>query len=131
MPGDSGLNMNDLHLAPGAATKVSQEFSGAVDKLEELRRTAAGYYLDLGMGSCAEGTSWNDAVSELVTGQSDSVVAVIDAHIKTVKTWAEWAKVAQNEYDNTEHRNTESFEQLRGDTIDSKGRGVYPPPTTS
>lgn len=45
--------------------------------------------------------------------------------------WAEWAKVAQNEYDNTEHRNAESFEQLRGDTIDSNGLGVYPPPTTS
>ncbi|MBF9328218.1 hypothetical protein [Mycobacteroides chelonae] len=131
MPGDSGLDMNELHLAPGAATKVSQEFSGAVDKLEALRRDSVGNYLDLGMGSCAEGTSWNEALSELVTGESDSVVAVIDAHIKTVKTWAEWAKVAQNEYDNTEHRNAESFEQLRGDTIDSKGRGVYPPPTTS
>lgn len=110
---------------------MSQEFSGAVDKLEALRRDSVGNYLDLGMGSCAEGTSWNEALSELVTGESDSVVAVIDAHIKTVKTWAEWAKVAQNEYDNTEHRNAESFEQLRGDTIDSKGRGVYPPPTTS
>jgi len=131
MPGESGLDMNELHLAPGAATKVSQEFSAAVDKLEELRMTAAGNYIDLGMGSCAEGTSWNDALSDLVSGESDSVIAVINAHIKTVKTWAEWAKVAQNEYDNTEHRNAESFEQLRGDTIDSKGLGVYPPPTTS
>ena len=131
MPGDSGLDMNELHLAPGAATKVSQEFSAAVDKLENLRLTAAGFYSDLGMGACSEGTSWNNAVNELVAGESDSVVSVIDAHIKTVKTWAEWAKVAQNEYDNTEHRNAESFEQLRGDTIDGKGRGVYPPPTTS
>ncbi|TDZ94011.1 hypothetical protein [Mycobacteroides salmoniphilum] len=130
MPGDSGLDMNELHLAPGAATKVSQEFSGAVDKLENLRLTAVAFNVDLGMGTCAEGTSWNDAVAELVTGQSESVVSVIDAHIKTVKTWAEWAKVAQTEYDKTEHRNAESFEQLRGDTIDSKGRGVYPSPTT-
>lgn len=42
MPGESGLDMNELHLAPGAAMKVSQEFSAAVDKLEELRVTAAG-----------------------------------------------------------------------------------------
>lgn len=66
-----------------------------------------------------------------MTADSDSVVAVIAAHIKTVKTWAEWAKVAQAEYDNTEHRNAESFEQLRGDTIDSNGLGVYPPPKSS
>lgn len=131
MPGDSGLDMNELHLAPGAATKVSQEFNAAVTKLEQLRMKVAGNYFDLGMGSCAEGTSWNDALSELVTGDSDSVVSVIDAHIDTVRTWAEWAKVAQTEYDNTEHRNAESFEQLRGDTIDSNGLGVYPPPTTS
>ncbi|AKC38199.1 hypothetical protein [Mycobacteroides chelonae] len=131
MPGESGLDMNELHLAPGAATKVSQEFSGAVDKLESLRLTAAAFNADVGMGSCAEGTSWNDALTELVTGPSESVVSVIEAHIKTVKTWAEWAKVAQNEYDNMEHRNAESFEQLRGDTIDNNGLGVYPPPTTS
>jgi len=123
--------MNELHLAPGAATKVSQEFSAAVDKLEALRNDAGAFQTDLGMGSCAEGTSWNDALRELVTGESDSVLAVINAHIKTVKTWAEWAKVAQTEYDNTEHRNTEAFEQLRGDTIDSNGLGVYPPPITS
>ncbi|WP_078292851.1 hypothetical protein [Mycobacterium sp. D16R24] len=131
MPGESGLDMNELHLAPGAATKVSQEFSGAVDKLEALRRDALAFEVELGMGACAEGTSWNSALNDLVTGASDSVASVIDAHIKTVKTWAEWAKVAQNEYDNTEHRNAESFEQLRGDTIDSNGLGVYPPPTTS
>lgn len=111
--------------------KVSQEFSAAVDKLEALRSDALAFTSDLGMGSCAEGTSWNNAVNELVTADSDSVAAVIQAHIMTVKTWAEWAKVAQNEYDNTEHRNAESFKQLRGDTIDSKGLGVYPPPTTS
>ncbi len=131
MPGDSGLDMNELHLAPGAATKVSQEFSAAVDKLEALRSEAGAFQSDLGMGTCAEGTSWNNALRDLVAGDSNSVVAVIDAHIKTVRTWAEWAKVAQNEYDNTEHRNAETFEQLRGDTIDSKGLGVYPPPTTA
>lgn len=131
MPGESGLDMHELYLAPGAATKVSQQFSAAVDKLEELRRDALAFEVDLGMGACAEGTSWNSSIRELVTGQSDSVASVIDAHIKTVKTWAEWAKVAQTEYDNTEHRNAESFAQLRGDTIDSKGLGVYPPPTTS
>lgn len=131
MPGESGLDMHELHLAPGAAMKVSQEFSAAVDKLEALRSDALAFTSDLGMGSCAEGTSWNNAVNELVTADSDSVAAVIQAHIMTVKTWAEWAKVAQNEYDNTEHRNAESFKQLRGDTIDSKGLGVYPPPTTS
>ncbi|MGH3723888.1 MAG: hypothetical protein ACRDUS_07145 [Mycobacterium sp.] len=131
MPGDSGLDMNELHLAPGAATKVSQEFSSAVDKLEALRRDARAFEAELGMGACAEGTSWNDALKDLVTGQSASVASVIEAHIDTVKTWAEWAKVAQNEYDNTEHRNTESFEQLSGTTIDSRGLGVYPPPTTS
>lgn len=131
MPGESGLDMNELHLAPGAAAKVSQEFSAAVDKLEALRRDARTFEADLGMGSCAEGTSWNDAVKDLVTGESGSVASVIEAHIDTVKTWAEWAKVAQNEYDNTEHRNAESFEQLRGDTIDSNGLGVYPPPATS
>ncbi|GAB5902817.1 Uncharacterised protein [Mycobacteroides abscessus subsp. bolletii] len=130
MPGESGLDMNELHLAPGAATKVSQEFSAAVDKLEALRSEAGAFQSDLGMGTCAEGASWNDALRDLVAGDSDSVVAVIDAHIKTVRTWAEWAKVAQNEYDNTEHRNAEAFEQLRGDTIDSNGLGVYPPPTT-
>lgn len=131
MPGESGLDMNELHLAPGAAMKVSQEFSAAVDKLEALRRDANSFASDLGMGSCAEGSSWNTALKELVTGDTDSVSAVIGAHIDTVKTWAEWAKVAQVEYDNTEHRNAESFEQLRGDTIDSNGLGVYPPPTTS
>ncbi|ETZ88391.1 hypothetical protein L829_1950 [Mycobacteroides abscessus MAB_030201_1075] len=123
--------MNELHLAPGAAMKVSQEFSAAVDKLEALRRDANSFASDLGMGSCAEGSSWNTALKELVAGDADSVSAVIGAHIDTVKTWAEWAKVAQAEYDNTEHRNAESFEQLRGDTIDSNGLGVYPPPTTS
>ncbi|AWG52038.1 Uncharacterised protein [Mycobacteroides abscessus subsp. abscessus] len=131
MPGESGLDMNELHLAPGAAMKVSQEFSAAVDKLEALRRDANSFASDLGMGSCAEGSSWNTALKELVAGDADSVSAVIGAHIDTVKTWAEWAKVAQAEYDNTEHRNAESFEQLRGDTIDSNGLGVYPPPTTS
>ncbi|MGC7198525.1 hypothetical protein RBA03_20485 [Mycobacteroides abscessus subsp. massiliense] len=129
MPGESGLDMNELHLAPGAAMKVSQEFSGAVDKLESLRSDVKSFALDLGMGACAEGASWNNAVTELISGQADSVLAVVEAHIKTVKTWAEWAKVAQNEYDNTEHRNAESFAQLRGDTIDSNGLGVYPPPT--
>lgn len=131
MPGESGLDMNELHLAPGAAMKVSQEFSAAVDKLEALRRDANSFASDLGMGSCAEGSSWNTALKELVAGDADSVSAVIGAHIDTVKTWAEWAKVAQAEYDNTEHRNAESFEQLRGDTVDSNGLGVYPPPTTS
>lgn len=130
MPGESGLDMNELHLAPGAAMKVSQEFSAAVDKLEALRRDANSFASDLGMGPCAEGSSWNAALNELVTADADSVAAVIAAHIKTVKTWAEWAKVAQNEYDNTEHRNAESFEQLRGDTIDSNGLGVYPSPTS-
>ncbi|MFT8181167.1 hypothetical protein ACLXNF_26625, partial [Mycobacteroides chelonae] len=127
----SGLDMNELHLAPGAALKVSQEFSGAVDKLEELRSQVNSFAFDLGMGACAEGTSWASALKELTSGQTDSVLAVVEAHIKTVKTWAEWAKVAQNEYDNTEHRNAEAFEPLRGDTIDGKGRGVYPPPTTA
>lgn len=131
MPGESGLDMQELYLAPGAATKVSQQFSAAVDKLEELRSQVNSFAVDLGMGACAEGTSWTGALNELMTGQSDSVAAVIEAHISTVKTWAEWAKVAQNEYDNTEHRNAESFKQLRGDTIDGKGLGVYPPPTTS
>lgn len=131
MPGESGLDMHELYLAPGAATKVSQEFSAAVDKLEALRRDANSFASDLGMGSCAEGSSWNTALNELVAGDADSVAAVIDAHINTVKTWAEWAKVAQTEYDNTEHRNAETFKQLRGDTIDSRGLGVYPPPTTS
>lgn len=129
MPGDSGLDMNELHLAPGAATKVSQEFSGAVDKLEALRRDAKAFVAELGMGACAEGTSWNNALTDLVTGESASVLSVINTHIDTVKTWAEWAKVAQTEYDNTEHRNAESYAQLRGDTIDSKGLGVYPSPT--
>ncbi|ORA61644.1 hypothetical protein [Mycobacteroides franklinii] len=131
MPGESGLDMNELHLAPGAAMKVSQEFSAAVDKLEALRRDTKAFVAELGMGACAEGTSWNNALTDLVAGESASVLSVINAHIDTVNTWAEWAKVAQNEYDNTEHRNSESFQQLRGDTIDSNGLGVYPPPTTS
>ncbi|TDZ97633.1 hypothetical protein [Mycobacteroides salmoniphilum] len=129
MPGDSGLDMNKLHLAPGAATKVSQEFSAAVDKLEALRRDANTFASDLGMGSCAEGSSWNAAINELVAGDTHSVAAVIGAHIDTVRTWAEWAKVAQNEYDNTEHRNTESFKPLDPKVRDKDGLGIYPPVT--
>ncbi|MGC7299735.1 hypothetical protein RA988_24850, partial [Mycobacteroides abscessus subsp. massiliense] len=70
MPGESGLDMNELHLAPGAATKVSQEFSAAVDKLEALRSEAGAFQSDLGMGTCAEGASWNDALRDLVAGDS-------------------------------------------------------------
>lgn len=131
MPGSSGMDMKQLYLAPGAATKVSQEFSGAVDKLEELRAKVAGLNLDLGMGDCAEGTSWNDAITELTTGQSASVLAVLDAHIKTVKTWAEWAKVAQNEYDATDHTGAESFKKLTEYVDDERKVPVYPAPTYS
>lgn len=56
MPGESGLDMNELHLAPGAAMKVSQEFSAAIDKLEALRQEANSFAFDVGMGSCAEGS---------------------------------------------------------------------------
>ncbi|MUM16667.1 hypothetical protein FZI91_09945 [Mycobacterium sp. CBMA271] len=129
MPGDSGLEMQKLHLAPGAATKVSQEFKATVDKLEELRSQAASFALDLGMGACAEGTSWNKALTELVTGDSASVAAVIDAHIDTVRTWAEWAAVAQNEYDNTEHQSTGSFKSLDNNLDENGLHRAYPTPT--
>lgn len=131
MPGSSGMDMKQLYLAPGAATKVSQEFSAAVDKLDKLRTKVLGWNFDLGMGECAEGTSWNDAIAALTTGQSASILAVIDAHIKTVKTWAEWAKVAQNEYDSTDHTGADSFKKLTEYVDDDRKIPVYPPPTYS
>lgn len=120
MTGDSGLNMSELHLADRAAGRVADEFRKALPQLEELRRWVMNFQTDMGMGACREGETWNAIMEQVVKGSDGSMVAAIDALIERVKAMAKWGDTAQKEYDETEHRNAESYPEL-------DPRGAYPP----
>lgn len=54
MTGESGLNMNELHLADRAAGRVADEFRKAIPQLKDLRDWLMGLDTDMGMGACRE-----------------------------------------------------------------------------
>ncbi|MDO3332802.1 hypothetical protein [Mycobacteroides abscessus] len=120
MTGESGLNMNELHLADRAAGRVADEFRKAIPQLKDLRDWLMGLDTDMGMGACREGETWNVLMAQVVQGPEGSMVAAIDALIERVTQMAQWGDTAQKEYDQTEHRNAESYPKL-------DPRGAYPP----
>lgn len=116
----SGLNGNELYLNNNAGERVAGEFDKMATQLEKLRNQVAGMQTDLGMGACREGETWNEAFRQVVKGPDGSIVAAIDGCLEWVRQSATQARAAQKEFNETEHRNADSYRRL-------DSRNAYPP----
>lgn len=106
--------MRDLYVANSAAQRVADECRRGISELEALRREAiATFQADLGMGDCEEGRQWNRLLNTLISsGEEGSLLAAIDGMLAELRERAEWAEIAQREFDSTEHRSAESYRKL-------------------
>ncbi|WJR32538.1 hypothetical protein P3F83_18730 [Mycobacteroides immunogenum] len=113
----SGLNMDTLYMDAYAAHDVAEEFRKASMQLEDLRQSVDAFFTDLGMGTCSEGSTWNDKVTDAVRlNKAGSVLTVIETCMRRLNEYAHQADLAQKEFDTMEEANKEAIRK-RGEYL--------------
>lgn len=111
------IDPNQLWLDKDEARKnVVSGYRQLAQKIELIRDKFSNYSVDMGMGDCSEGKSWNNNM----THAHDAVVKQLNDYIDRANDFADKAETAINALDGQDKGSGQSFQQLSGEH-------VYPP----
>lgn len=111
------IDPNQLWLDKDEARKnVVSGFRQLADNIENLRNDFGKYPADMGMGNCAEGTSWNSNMEHA----REAVLKQLADYVTRAKDFANKAEAAINALDGQDRGSGAEFQQLSGEH-------VYPP----